>query len=324
MGPGALSEVLKDLEIFKDSNVLVSGSTYDDAGIYQINEDVALVQTVDFFTPMVDDPYSFGKIAITNALSDVYAMGGVPKTALNITTFPVSCLELTVLREILRGGNDKLKEAEVVLLGGHTVEDQEPKYGASITGVVHPNKIWKNQGGLVGDSLVLTKPLGVGLITTAIKGELASDEEIREVTRSMELLNKKAADEARDYDIHGCTDITGFGFLGHLLEMVGDKQTFEVDSSKVPFLLGALEHSKNGMIPQGAERNRKYLQGNITFMVEEYLEIALMTPETSGGLLLALSPKDALSYVKKMKSQGEEAFIIGEIKGFMGEKVVVI
>lgn len=325
MGPGVLTTVLKDLSHFKDDAVLVSGDTYDDAGVYQITEDIALVQTVDFFTPMVDDAYTFGKIAVANGLSDVYAMGGVPKTALNVVTFPVNCLDVAILADILRGGADKLKEAEVSLLGGHTVEDDEPKYGVSVTGTVHPKKIWTNEGAKSGDILILTKKLGTGLLTTAIKGELATDEEIQAVSDSMEKLNKEAAEVAHLVgDVHGCTDITGFGFTGHLLEMVGNANlSYLIDSNQLKFLQGALEYAKMGLIPKGAENNRKFVKGRVEFKVPEYMEMTLVTPETSGGLALAFAPQKAQLFLDEMKKRNQLAFVIGEVVPEEDKKLII-
>ena len=314
---------MKDLSIYDDGHTLVQGDTSDDAGVYQLTDEMALVQTVDFFTPMVDDPYLFGKIAVANSLSDVYAMGGIPKTAMNVVTFPVNCLDPRILGEILKGGADKLVEAKVALLGGHTVEDDEPKYGASVTGIVHPQKMWKNQGAHVGDVLILTKALGVGLITTAIKGELASEEEIAAVGASMEKLNKEAAEVALSYDVHSCTDITGFGFIGHLLEMTAEGMTFMVDSEKLPFLKGALSYARMGIIPAGSERNRKYIGSNVTFLTEEYMTMTLVTPETSGGLLFAMTPEDGEAYVKEMEERGELARIVGRVDSFKGDRILV-
>ena len=322
-----MSKVLSGLNSFKDPAVLVSGSTYDDAGVYKVSDELALVQTVDFFTPMVDDAYDFGRIAIANSLSDVYAMGGVPKTAMNVVTFPISCLDPSVLRDILRGGSDKLVEAEVALLGGHTVEDAEPKYGASVTGFVHPDHIWTNGGARVGDVLVLTKKLGVGLVTTAFKGDksLVSQEELHEVTESLAKLNKKAAEVAKSVGgVHSCTDITGFGLVGHLLEMVGDDAvTFEVDSRKLPFFDSAISFAKEGLIPAGSYRNKDYVKDRAMFVVDDFMELAVVTPETSGGLVFAFSPLDGAEYVKQMEAEGESAWIIGKVAEFSDSKLIV-
>lgn len=318
---------MQGLAIFRDENVLVSGSTFDDAGVYKISEELALVQTVDFFTPMVDDPYDFGQVAVANSLSDVYAMGGVPKTALNVVSFPINCLDPEVLREIMRGGSDKLVEAGVALLGGHTIDDPEPKYGVSVTGFVHPNEVWTNGGAVVGDVLVLTKKLGVGLVTTALKGDALEDPvgEIREVTKSMVALNKLAAEVAREVgEVHSCTDITGFGLLGHLLEMIGgDEVTFEVDSRKLPFLRNALSYAKMGLIPGGAQRNLDYMGDKVKFMVPEGMKMAVVTPETSGGLVLSFTEDKAFEYLRRMESLGELAVIIGRVVP-KGEDFIVV
>ena len=324
-----MSKVLSGLDSYTDDNVLVTGSTYDDAGIYRVNDEVALVQTVDFFTPMVDDPYDFGRVAVANSLSDVYAMGGVPKTAMNVVTFPINCLDSSILKEILRGGADKLVEAGVALLGGHTVEDSEPKYGVSVTGFVHPDQIWTNGGARPGDVLVLTKKLGVGLVTTAIKGDLdaVAPGEIVEVTESMAKLNRLAAETARSVGgVHACTDITGFGLVGHLLEMVGAPGgglTFEVDSGKLPFLERALAYAREGLIPAGAYRNRDYVKDRVLYLVPEFMELAVATPETSGGLVLAFDPEGGREYVRRMEALGEPAWIIGKVKGWEEKDLIV-
>lgn len=290
-----------------------------------MTENIALVQTVDFFTPMVDDPYMFGRIAVANSLSDVYAMGGIPKTALNIVTFPSDCLDISILKNILKGGMDKLNEAKVSLLGGHTIEDNEPKYGVSVTGIIDPKCIWTNKGAKVGDILILTKPLGTGLVTTAIKGELATTEEINEASRSMETLNKLAAEVAHKIEhVHGCTDITGFGFAGHLLEMAETNSiSFLIDLGKIKFLQGALEYARMGLIPKGAENNRCFVKDKIDFKVEEYMEMALVTPETSGGLVLAFSKNQAKDYLIEMQKRNQIAYIIGEVVPEKTKKLII-
>ena len=317
MGPGTLGKVLAGLPAYRDANVLVTGATFDDAGIYQVSPELALVQTVDFFTPMVDDPYDFGRVAVANSLSDVYAMGGLPKTALNVVSFPINCLDHGILREIMRGGADKLMEAQVALLGGHTVDDPEPKYGVSVTGFVSPDKIWTNQGAQPGDVLILTKRLGSGLVTTALKGDALKDpdREIPEVTESMAQLNRLAAQTAREIGgVHACTDITGFGFLGHLGEMVGeDPITMYIEGAPLPFLSQAPVYSKEGLAPAGAYRNLEYLGERVEFLVEDWLKMALVTPETSGGLLLAFSSEDGARYLKAMAAQGQFAAAVGKV-----------
>lgn len=329
MGPGTLGSLLSDLPVYYDERVLVSSSTFDDAGIYKISDDLALVQTVDFFTPMVDSPYDFGKIAVANSLSDVYAMGGVPKTALNVVSFPINCLEHSILKEIMRGGADKLLEAEVALLGGHTVDDPEPKYGVAVTGFVDPRNVWTNGGANIGDVLVLTKKLGVGLVTTALKGneELVVGDDLMEVTESMAKLNKKASEIAKEVgEVHGCTDITGFGLIGHLQEMIGSDEniSFEIDSSKLRFFNNALDFAKDGLIPGGGYRNRDYLKDNVEYKVPEFMELAVVTPETSGGLALAFSKAKAEEFLARMKEEGELAFVIGKVVDRGNKKIVVI
>lgn len=315
--------------MYQDDNVLVSGATYDDAGVYRISDDVALVQTVDFFTPMVDDPYDFGRVAVANSLSDVYAMGGVPKTALNVVSFPINSLEHSILKDILRGGADKLVEAGVALLGGHTVDDTEPKYGVSVTGFVDPRQVWTNGGAQVGDVLILTKKLGVGLLTTALKGdeELVSSDDLAEVTESMAKLNRAASDVAKLVgEVHGCTDITGFGLIGHLLEMIGHDESvaFELDSSRLLFFNGALDYARDGLVPGGAYRNRAYVKDRVEYLVPEFMELAVVTPETSGGLVFAFSKEQGALFLEKMKAAGELAFVIGRVVERVDKSIVVL
>ena len=287
------------------------------------------MQTVDFFTPMVDDPYDFGRVAVANSLSDVYAMGGVPKTALNVVSFPINCLEPSILKDILRGGADKLVEAKVALLGGHTVDDPEPKYGVAVTGFVDPKNVWTNGGAKVGDVLILTKKLGIGLVTTALKGieELVDKDDLKEITESMAKLNKNASDIAKSVgDVHGCTDITGFGLVGHLQEMIGEDTSisFEIDSSKLQFFNKALDFSKDGLVPAGAYRNRSYLEKYAEYLVPEYMELAIVTPETSGGLVFAFSKEKAEEFLSKMNEASEMAYVIGRVIERLDKKIIVI
>lgn len=326
MGPGTLRDVLKTLETISDPRLLVSGATMDDAGVYQLTEELALVQTVDFFTPMVDDPYLFGQIAATNALSDVYAMGGRPITALNIAGFPVNTMDLGILTEILRGGGDKLKEAETLLIGGHTVEDEEPKYGLSVTGLVHPERILLNRGGKPGDKLVLTKPLGIGIITTAIKGEMADQKSIDESINSMITLNKEAAEACLETGVNACTDVTGFGLLGHLYEMLTPEIGFELDMTKIPLLFGAREYASMGLVPGGAKRNLEYLKPYLD-REEEITEIdldLLADPQTSGGFLIAVSPERVDALLEALGKRGVlTGKIIGEVKDTNLGKIMI-
>lgn len=325
IGPGVLSKLLSDLNPYLDENVLISGSTFDDAGIYKINEQQALVQTVDFFTPMVDDPYMFGEIAVANALSDVYAMGGTPITAMNIVGFPINCLDKEILKEILKGGSDKLREANVSLLGGHTVDDKEPKYGVSVTGLIDPNQLWANNGIEEGDIIILTKKLGTGVISTAIKRDIALENEIIEVSNSMRKLNKLSSEIGRQYSINGCTDITGFGLVGHLKEMVGDKDlTIVVHSDKLPLLEGTLKHINNDVYPGGTTRNLEYMKDYVDFSCNQNMKKIVGTPETSGGLIFSLPAKEGHKLVEQLQKQGEIGAIIGEVVPFQNKKVKVV
>lgn len=295
--------------------LMVGTETSDDAAVYKVSEELALIQTVDFFTPIVDDPYMFGQIAAANALSDVYAMGGEPKLALNIAAFP-SCLDIEILGEILRGGADKVKEAGAVLAGGHTITDEEPKYGLCVTGYVHPAALWKNYGAQTGDILVLTKPLGSGIINTAVKAEMASPQEIEETQTVMAMLNKYARDIAAKYRIHSCTDITGFGLAGHGLEMAkGSRKTFVIQVQDVPVLKGAKEYASMGLIPAGAYRNREFAGAEVRSTVKKlWMEDVMYDPQTSGGLLLAVHPQDAQELVEELKALKLPCGSIGFVK----------
>lgn len=290
-------------------------ATSDDAGVYRISDELALIQTLDFFTPIVDDPYDFGRIAAANALSDIYAMGGIPKTAMNIVAYPMGSMGPGPLREMLAGGAATLREADTVLLGGHSVEDEEMKYGLSVTGFVHPERIIANQGLCVGDCLVLTKPLGTGIINTAIKGGLVPYETIRRVTELMATLNRKAAEIMTEFNISACTDITGFGLLGHIAEMISGTDigvTIEVD--KVPLLERAYELGSIGFVPIGSHKNREFRK-DMVFASSDFdpvLRDILFDPQTSGGLLIGCEEKEATLMVKRMHNEGIlEAAIIG-------------
>lgn len=287
--------------------------TSDDAAVYKINEKMAMIQTVDFFTPVVDEPYLFGQIAAANSLSDVYAMGGEPRLALNIAAFP-DCLDIEILGEILKGGADKIKEAGALLAGGHTISDDVPKYGLCVTGFVNPEKMWKNCGAQPGDILILTKALGTGILSTAIKGEIASEEEADFAAKSMAFLNKYARDAAAEFSIHSCTDITGFGLSGHAMEMAkGSGCSFVIYGEKLPVLKGAKEYAQMGLIPAGAYRNREYLENDVDSKVSElWLEDLFYDPQTSGGLLLSVKREEAESLIEKMKALSLPCAAVGE------------
>ncbi len=299
----------------------------EDAGVYKLRDDLAIVQTVDFFTPIVDDPYEFGRIAAANSLSDVYAMGGRPLTALNIVCFPRNAMDISVLREVLRGGLDKMHEAGVILVGGHTVEDPELKYGISVTGTVHPDKVIHNHGAKAGDRLILTKPLGTGIISTAIKGGSASGEAIEKIVDSMTALNRKASELMQEAGTNACTDITGFGLLGHACEMIQDSDVgMIIDSAAVPFFPEAKELAEEGMIPGGLHRNRDFRKDmvDIDSKVPQYLQDILFDPQTSGGLLIAVPEKKAPKLLEKLHKEGvNDAAIIGEVAADNKGRIIV-
>jgi len=310
-----------------DPNLIVGMERAEDAGVYKLSDDLAIIQTVDFFTPIVDDPYMFGQIAAANALSDVYAMGGKPLTAMNIVCFPIKTMDISILREILKGGLDKMKEAGVTLVGGHSVEDSELKYGLSVTGTIHPLKVLTNVGAKVGDRLILTKPLGTGIINTAIKGGMAKEDSIERVTRYMASLNKRASEIMQEIGANACTDVTGFGLLGHAFEMIeGTGKGIVINASDVPMFPEAVNFAKMGMVPGGTYRNREFRinQVDIDSALSPYLIDILFDPQTSGGLLIAVSGKKAQEMVKRLRKEGiEDAAIIGKVVNDTQERIVV-
>jgi selenide,water dikinase len=310
-----------------DANVIVGLQCADDAGVYKIADDLALIQTVDFFTPVVDDPYWFGQIAAANALSDVYAMGGIPKTALNLVAFPVHQMDLAVLRRILQGGMDKLAEAGAVLIGGHSIEDKELKYGLAVTGVVHPARVLVKKNLRPGDRLILTKPLGTGIVNTAIKAELASNELVDRAIRLMAALNREAAGIMARFDVHACTDITGFGLLGHLAEMVdGSGMEARIFADQVPVIPEALEFAAMGLIPAGAYKNRAFRESmlHIADAVPRPLQDVLFDPQTSGGLLICVRNDQASDLLAALREAGiGDAAQIGEVLEGPEEKIRV-
>ena len=315
------------MEFPTDENLIVGLDRADDAGVYRVTDDLAIIQTVDFFTPIVDDPYWFGQIAAANAFSDVYAMGGIPKTAMNLVAFPVKDMDMSILRQIIQGGLDKMNEAGVVLVGGHSVEDKELKYGLSVTGFIHPDRILTKKNLKVDDRLILTKPLGIGIINTAIKGGLASKEIIETVTQLMVTLNREAAEVMKNYPVHACTDITGFGLLGHLTEMVQDSGCgIRIDSRRIPVLPETVSYAGMGLIPGGAFRNREFYQPIVTFdpSVERILQDILFDPQTSGGLLISVNRESADQLLQALKENGNrEASIVGDVVPEPKEKIIV-
>ena len=333
--------------------MLVGTESSDDAAVYQISDELAMIQTVDFFTPIVDDPYTFGQIAAANALSDVYAMGGEPKLALNIAAFP-NCLDPEILGEILRGGADKVMEAGATLAGGHTIQDDEPKYGLCVTGFVNPSSMWKNVGAKAGDVLILTKPLGTGILSTAVKGEMASEKEAASAAAVMATLNKYARDLVADLRVHACTDVTGFGLAGHALEMAGGSDvSFCISLSALPVMEGALEHASMGFLPAGAYRNREFAEKDCEFLwrnadpdtiangtedgsddkkradasVTEQLperEDLVFDPQTSGGLLLSMDPEDAATAMERLEGLSLPCALIGRVTELQKKHLIFV
>jgi len=306
------------LPLISDPNLIAGIEHCDDAGVYKLRDDLAIIQTLDFFTPIVDDPYTFGQVAAANSLSDVYAMGGKPLTAMNIICFPINKMEISILREVLLGGLDKMREAGVLLVGGHSVEDDELKYGLSVTGTIHPDKVLLNRGAEVGDALILTKPLGTGIINTVLKANMASNDLVAKSIQCMVELNKKAADLMTNFsNVHACTDVTGFGLLGHASEMIeGSNVGMVIRSSSVPIFHEIQEFVEMGIIPGGLNRNRKFRMNMIEVGPDcpEWIVDVFFDPQTSGGLLISLPLKEAEDLVKRMNDEGiKDAAIIGEV-----------
>jgi selenide,water dikinase len=314
LGAGVLSRVLSKLpKGEEDKNLLVGYDSRDDAAVYQVSDDLAIVQTLDFFPPMVDDPYLFGQIAATNALSDIYAMGGEVKTALNIVCFPEK-MDLNILGEIMRGGSEKVIEAGGTLVGGHSIADDSVKYGLSVMGTIHPSKVYANNHGQPGDKLILTKKLGVGILCTANRVGEASEEAMEEAISSMTTLNKYAAEISKSYTVHACTDVTGFSFLGHLHEMLDGKLSCRIQADKVPVIEEAKRHADEFLLTAAGQRNRNFVGNfvkfqNISFAMEEIL----FDPQTSGGLLIAVAPEDAEALERDLQKAGLPAKIVGEL-----------
>lgn len=317
IGPADLMQVIRSLPPTEPNpNLLVGLDTSDDAGVYKISEDLALVQTLDFFTPIVDDPYSFGQIAAANAISDIYAMGGKPLTVMNIVAFPISTLDKSILADILRGAADKVREAGATLVGGHSIDDKEPKFGLAVTGLVHPDKVRTNAGAKAGDKLILTKPIGVGIMTTSIKKGQLTAEETERVTRVMSTLNRTAAEIMAPYDVHACTDVTGFGLMGHALEMAkGSGTGIRIKQDQVPVLPRVRELAENGFIPGGTKNNFAHVEGDISFpeTMDQIDRWILCDAVTSGGLLIAVAAAEADSLLNELVKAGVEASLIGEV-----------
>jgi selenide,water dikinase len=310
-----------------DPNLIVGMERPDDAGVYRIARDLALILTLDFFTPIVDDPYDFGQIAAANALSDVYAMGGKPLLAMNIICFPEKKMDISILQEILHGGSDKMIEAGVILVGGHSVDDTEIKYGLSVTGTVHPDKVLKNTGGIAGDAVILTKPLGCGIISTAIKADTATKAAEEKAIRSMKSLNGKAAAIMDRFRVHACTDVTGFGLLGHACEMIeGTDVGMIIHADAVPYFPEAKKYAEIGMVPGGTARNRDFRTKMVKIdkNVSKVMVDILFDPQTSGGLLMSIPAANADPLIKRMHKAGiVDASIIGEVVAKPKGRIVV-
>ena len=329
IGPADLMQVIRALpQAAPNPDLLVGLDTSDDAGVYRLTGELALVQTVDFFTPIVDDPYSFGQIAAANAISDIYAMGGTPLTVLNIVAFPISTLDKRVLADILLGAADKVKEAGATLVGGHSIDDKEPKFGMAVTGLVHPAKVRTNAGAKPGDKLILTKPIGVGILTTSIKKDQLSEEEVARVTAVMATLNKTAAEVMGGYEVNACTDVTGFGLMGHALEMAkGSGVGLRIAKERVPVLPRVRELAENGFVPGGTKNNFAHVQPSVTFAgeLDQIDQWILCDAVTSGGLLIAVPSDQAEAMLDDLLKAGVEASLIGEaVEGHPGRIEVAV
>lgn len=314
LGAGVLARVLERLpKAERDEKLLIGFDSRDDAAVYKISDDTAIVQTLDFFPPMVEDPYTFGKIAAANALSDIYAMGGEVKTALNIVCFPEK-MDLNILGEIMRGGSEKVIEAGGTLAGGHSIADTDVKYGLSVMGIVHPDKMYPNNSGRTGDKLILTKKLGVGIVCTAGRVQEASEAAMQEAIDSMTALNKYAAEICRKFEVHACTDVTGFGFLGHLHEMMDGKHSCRIDAGQIPVITEALQYADEFLLTAAGQRNRNFAGDKVSFQnVDFAMEEVLFDPQTSGGLLIAVSPDEADALLLELQKAGLPARQVGEI-----------
>ena len=326
VGAGVLTKLLSGLPLRHDPRLLVGYDKSDDASVFQLTPDIAIVQTLDFFPPIADDPYTFGQIAAANALSDIYAMGAEPVLAMNILCI-TNTLSHENVQSILRGGYEKVYEAGALISGGHSIEGPEPMYGLSVTGLVHPAKYLTNSSALEGDVLILTKPLGIGILTTAAKAELLPREDEKRIFELMTTLNKKARDIMVQYEIHSCTDITGFGLLGHSLEMAqGSKVTIALDSAAIPVLPLAQDFAAMGILPAGMYRNRSFAAAGVHFADRILLSMqdVLFDPQTSGGLLIAVAEKDAAALLLELQNQLEWPRIIGHVKARQENLIEVI
>lgn len=325
VGAGVLAQLLEDIKVHTDPNLLVGFDKSDDASVYKVSEELALVQTVDFFPPIADDPYVFGQIAATNALSDVYAMGGEPKLCLNIMAVPKD-MPKEAVHQLLKGGYDKVYEAGALITGGHSILDDEPKYGLAVTGFVHPDKILTNSGAKPGDVLLFTKPIGIGVLTTAAKADMVTPESMELAIRMMTTLNKAARDVMVQFRVHACTDVTGFGMLGHLYEMTqGSDVSVTLDTAAVDFIPEALELARMGILPEGMYRNRSFAEAAVDpGDVELAKQDLLYDPQTAGGLLMAVDPADADALFEALKPSVPSAQRIGTVSEYTGGCRIVL
>ena len=328
LGPGELDKALCGLPFIPDPNLIVGLERADDAGVYRLTDELAIILTIDFITPIVDDPYDFGMIAAANALSDVYAMGGKPITAMNVVCFPSKTMDISILKQILSGALAKMHEAEVTLVGGHSVQDDELKYGLSVTGIIHPQRVVTKSGARIGDKLILTKPLGTGIISTALKAGLADSKTIAKLTSLLATLNRKASELMISVDAHACSDITGFGLLGHACEMaLNSEVAIELYSDAVPFFSEAADFAKMGLNPEGMYSIKEFRSNMIESVgkVDDWMLDILFDPQTSGGLLISVSPQVADTLLIKLQEAGyKEAAIIGAVANEPKGKIVLL
>ena len=325
VGAGTLARLLEGIRVHEDPNLLVGFDRSDDASVYKLSQDLALVQTVDFFPPIADDPYLFGQIAAANALSDVYAMGGEPKLCLNIMAVPKD-MPPEAVHALLRGGYDKVYEAGALITGGHSILDDEPKYGLAVTGFVHPDRMLTNSGAKPGDALLFTKPIGIGVLTTAAKADLAPPQAMERAHKLMTTLNKAARDVMVQYRVHACTDVTGFGLLGHGLEMAqGSGVELEIDVGAVDFIPEAAELARMGILPEGMYRNRSFAGDSVDpGMAELWQQDLLYDPQTSGGLLMAVDPEDAEALYEALRPAVPSAQRIGTVREYQGGRRIFL
>jgi selenide,water dikinase len=322
LSPALLERVLKTVPRYPDDNVLVGFDTADDAGVYRLTDDLALVQTIDFFTPIVDDPFTFGAIAATNAISDIYAMGGRPICGVSVVTYPPKG-DLDALAAIMRGGAEKMREAGCAVLGGHSVSDEEPKFGYAVSGLIHPDRILRNTGARAGDALVFSKKIGTGVISTALKRGIADPAHVAASIESMTTLNRVTCEAMLAFDVHGCTDVTGFGLIGHAREMaMGSKVTLEIETDAIRFLPGAIEYARVGAVPGGQKNNYEFASCVVekTREIAPEIETLLYDPQTAGGLLISLPESDADELLEKVPA----AYRIGRVKDYETKPIRLI